>query len=185
MSVLQASVATEASLARCIGWAILSPLRTMAPISSSTDEALYPEFRSIVSLVTAHTHKVYFSGPVSYVETWDVDYQDVWAQLSGTTLSFRAMNDRTHPWYENITDLVRPPFHLHYLCDPPKPSSLGRPSRQIQCVQAQQCWGRAFPQSGLQFPPGSCFMGCCHPALMLGEIAPQRDLYRPSHPNYH
>jgi hypothetical protein len=116
-------------LARCIGWAILSPLRTMASISSSTDEALHPEFRSIVSLATAHTHKVYFSGPVSYTFSWDVDYQDVWAQLSGTTLSFKTMDEETHRWYENITDLVRPPFHLHYLCDPPKPSSLGRPNR--------------------------------------------------------
>ena len=27
-------------------------------------------------------------------------------------------------------------------------------------------------------------MGCCLPALVLGEITPRGDLYRPSHPHY-
>jgi hypothetical protein len=106
----------------------------MASIDSPTDDGgtpLHPEIHDIVSLATAHTQKVYFSGPVSY----SVLGRDVWAQLTGTILSFKEVNTVGQQGKEipqsdvNVTDVVRPPFRLRYPWDSAKPSSLGRHSQ--------------------------------------------------------
>ncbi|KAJ3765304.1 hypothetical protein FB446DRAFT_832474, partial [Lentinula raphanica] len=94
--------------------------------------ALHPEIRSIVSLTVAHAHKIYFSGPlIRRIEreanggkphhTTDNagnnasnnGWEQVWAQLGGTTLSVWNMREieeaskrgkEVPPSYLNITD---------------------------------------------------------------------------------
>ena len=104
----------------------------MASTGSPTDEApLHPEIRSVVSLVVAHTRKIYFSGPLVYKFDRNPDgskphkddgWREVWAELSGATLSIWDMGEvkiasqqgkEVPPSYVNITEAVRPPFHLH------------------------------------------------------------------------
>jgi hypothetical protein len=117
-------------------------LKTMASTGPPTDEApLHPEIRSFISLATAHMQKIYRSGPVFY-QVQDGDRADprtqpgegggcnVWAQLRGTTLSLKRRE--LDGGYEevplkcmDVTDVVRPPFHLCYLHHPAKPPSLG------------------------------------------------------------
>jgi CCR4-NOT transcriptional complex subunit CAF120 len=96
---------------------------------STTDERpLHPEIHSIVSLITAHAEKIYFSGPLihkleknphGHKPYKDEDWHDVWAQIYGTTLSIWDMVEvkKAHregrevpPSYVNLTDAVRPPF---------------------------------------------------------------------------
>ena len=85
---------------------------------------LHPEIRSVVQLTLAHTHKIYFSGPlVRLIErqpdgqkpTKDEGWKEVWAQLSGTTLSVWDMAEiqeaskqgkQVPPTYINVTDAV-------------------------------------------------------------------------------
>lgn len=85
-------------------------------------QQLHPEIRSVVSLVTAHAHKVYFSGPLIERKERltdgtrnhkDESWVDVWAQLGGTTLSIwdmRAIEEASKqgrevpPTYINIQD---------------------------------------------------------------------------------
>ncbi|KZV88890.1 hypothetical protein EXIGLDRAFT_678466 [Exidia glandulosa HHB12029] len=85
-------------------------------------QQLHPEIRSVVSLVTAHAHKVYFSGPLIERKERLTDgsrnhkdeiWLDVWAQLGGTTLSIwdmRAIEEASKegrevpPTYINIQD---------------------------------------------------------------------------------
>ena len=104
------------------------------------DASLHPEVRSIVSLTMAHTQKIYFSGPLVHKFDRNPDGQkphkeevwhDVWAQLYGTTLSIWDMGEvkianqqgkEVPPSYVNITEAVRPPFHLSYLRDSTKHS---------------------------------------------------------------
>jgi CCR4-NOT transcriptional complex subunit CAF120 len=104
----------------------------MASIGSLTDEALlHPEVRSVASLVAAHVQKIYFSGPLvykldrnpnDYEPHEDGGWREIWAQLGGTTLSIWDMGEvkiasqqgkEVLPSYVNITEAVRPPFHLH------------------------------------------------------------------------
>ncbi|KAH7097361.1 hypothetical protein BKA62DRAFT_451650 [Auriculariales sp. MPI-PUGE-AT-0066] len=83
---------------------------------------LHPEIRSVVALVNAHAHKVYFSGPLierkerladGQRNFKDESWNDVWAQLGGTTLSIwdmRAIEAASKegrevpPTYINIQD---------------------------------------------------------------------------------
>ncbi|KAF8896461.1 hypothetical protein BD779DRAFT_1496046 [Infundibulicybe gibba] len=83
---------------------------------------LHPEIRSVVSLTTAHAHKIYFSGPlVRRIERQpdgqkpakDEGWTEVWAQLGGTTLSIWDMKQiqeaskqgkEVPPTYVNMTD---------------------------------------------------------------------------------
>ncbi|KAJ3782119.1 hypothetical protein GGU10DRAFT_276198 [Lentinula aff. detonsa] len=96
---------------------------------------LHPEIRSIVSLTVAHAHKIYFSGPLlrriereangskphSHPQTHpqpqpvmnSASWEQVWAQLGGTTLSVWGMKEieeasregrEVPPSYVNITD---------------------------------------------------------------------------------
>jgi CCR4-NOT transcriptional complex subunit CAF120 len=86
---------------------------------------LHPEIRSIVNLVTAHAHKVYFSGPLvrrierqpdgSRPPPKDEGWSEVWAQLGGTTLSIWSAKQiqeaskqgkQVPPTYINTTDAV-------------------------------------------------------------------------------
>ncbi|KAF8515417.1 hypothetical protein BU17DRAFT_9547, partial [Hysterangium stoloniferum] len=80
------------------------------------------EIKSVIDLVLAHAHKIYFSGPlVRRVERQpdgskpvrDDGWVEVWAQLGGTTLSVWDMKaieeaskrgDEVPPSYINITD---------------------------------------------------------------------------------
>ncbi|KAG1750844.1 hypothetical protein EDB19DRAFT_1893361 [Suillus lakei] len=88
---------------------------------STSVPSLHPEIRSIVQLTVAHARKVYFSGPlVKRVQRQpdgqrpkDDGWVDVWAQLSGTTLSIWDMKEieaankqglEVPPTYVNITD---------------------------------------------------------------------------------
>jgi CCR4-NOT transcriptional complex subunit CAF120 len=122
----------------------------MASTRLPTDKSLHPEIRSIVSLATAHTQKVYFSGPLVYTferrpdgclyyeDNKGGDWRNVWAQLSGTTLSIWDTGERKmvrqprvgkHPSSSvNVTEPVSAPFLLHCLRDSTKPSSPGRAS---------------------------------------------------------
>lgn len=86
--------------------------------------ALHPEIKSVVQLTLAHTHKVYFSGPlVRRIERQpdgqkpakDEGWREVWAQLGGTTLSVWDMEEiqeaskqgrQVPPTYINVTDAV-------------------------------------------------------------------------------
>jgi hypothetical protein len=120
----------------------------MASINSPTDEtSLHPEILSIGSLAAAHAQNVYFSGRLAHkVESVtsdsypreDKSFHDVWAQLSGTTLSIEKLNtfgrrdEKVPPTYVDVTDAVRPPSHLQYLRDSTKPSSLDRPHPQMR-----------------------------------------------------
>nr|VWO94771.1 Sensor histidine kinase RcsC (EC [Ganoderma boninense] len=83
---------------------------------------LHPEIKSVVQLTLAHTHKVYFSGPlVRRIERQtdgqkpakDEGWREVWAQLGGTTLSVWDMEEiqeaskqgrQVPPAYINVTD---------------------------------------------------------------------------------
>jgi CCR4-NOT transcriptional complex subunit CAF120 len=104
----------------------------MASTGSPTNEApLHPEIRSVVSLVVAHTRKIYFSGPLVYKFDRNPDgskpykddgWREVWAELSGATLSIWDMGEvkiasqqgkEVPPSYVNITEAVRLLFHLH------------------------------------------------------------------------
>ena len=108
-----------------------SPSTTQAPAP------LHPEIRSVVQLTFAHSHKIYFSGPlVRRIErqadgqrpTKDEGWVDVWAQLGGTTLSIWDMKEiqeaskqgrEVPPTYVNVMDAVRPCYfstktYLHY-----------------------------------------------------------------------
>lgn len=87
---------------------------------------LHAEIRSVVQLTVAHAHKVYFSGPlVRRIERQpdgqkpakDEGWQEVWAQLGGTTLSIWDMKKieeasregrEVPPTYVNVTDAVSP-----------------------------------------------------------------------------
>jgi hypothetical protein len=181
---------------------------------STYEVPLHPEMYSIVSLATAHAQKNYFAGPLvelnpeGYKVRKDRGRRKVWAQLSGATFSIwdRTENERTDRQgeevplsYVNITDAVRTPYYLRYPRDSTKPSPSARlrpgfhntacdtdvPSARIhRCHRSQRCWGE-YPRFLLPFHPRSNFVGCCLPALALGEIAPRRDLYGPSHSDYH
>ncbi|KAF8575161.1 hypothetical protein K439DRAFT_764625 [Ramaria rubella] len=90
--------------------------------SLSTSPTVQREIKSVVDLVLAHAHKIYFSGPlVRRVErlpdgnkpTRDDGWVDVWAQLGGTTLSVWDMKaieeaskrgEEVPPSYINVTD---------------------------------------------------------------------------------
>ena len=88
---------------------------------------LRPEIRSVVQLNEAHAHKIYFSGPLTRrIERQpdgnrphkDEGWCEIWAQLSGTTLSIWDMKQiqeaskqgkKVPPSYVNVTDAVSPP----------------------------------------------------------------------------
>ena len=111
------------------------------PSSPADDPPLNPEIRSIVSLSLAHREKTYFSGPLIYKLDRNPDgnkphkdggWREVWAQLSGTTLSIWDMEEvkvanqqgrEVPPSYINITEAVRSSFQLHYPYGSPKPAS--------------------------------------------------------------
>ena len=102
---------------------------------TTPNATLHPEILSVISLNTAHTRKIYFSGPLVQVfdrnagghkPHKDQKWRDVWAQLYGTTLAIWDMVEvkiahqqgrEVPPSYANTIDAVRSPFHLHYLRD--------------------------------------------------------------------
>jgi CCR4-NOT transcriptional complex subunit CAF120 len=85
---------------------------------------LHPEIHSLVTLTHAHAHKVYMSGrlirryerlPDGHHPIKDEGWQDVWAQLGGTTLSIWDMKEvnearkqgrEVPPTNINVTDAV-------------------------------------------------------------------------------
>ena len=97
---------------------------TSGPTTPGQPPQLHPEIRSVVGLTLAHTHKVYFSGPlVRKIErggdgqkpTKDEGWNEVWAQLGGTTLSIwdmkliqeaNSQGKEVPPAYVNVTDAV-------------------------------------------------------------------------------
>ena len=130
-------------LACCLERVTLFPLETMAQLTDIIDKvSLHSEIHSINSLATAHTQKVYFSSPAHYYgkdfghTAEGHPWHDVWAQLTGTTISIKKVGavsqkgKEVPPLYVNVTDFVRLPFHLHRLRDPVKLLSLGHPRRQ-------------------------------------------------------
>ena len=104
---------------------------------TTSNVPLHPEIRSAVSLNTAHTQKIYFSGPLVHIFGRDPDghkphkdegCRDVWAQLYGTTLAIwdtaevkiaTRQGKEIPPSYANIVDAVRSPFLLYHLRDLP------------------------------------------------------------------
>ena len=136
----------------------------------------------------------------------DGGWRDVWAQLYGTTLSIWDMGEvkianqqgkEVPPSYVNITEAVGSPLHLYHLRDSTKPPSPVRscprcynpacdtdvsPSQIHQCRHSQHRRNES-PPFLLSHHPGSHFMGCRFPTLVLGEIAPRGDIYGPSHPH--
>lgn len=110
----------------------LPPPPTSAPERSSTSGSLapptstqpmHPEIRSILGLIIAQGRKIYFSGQLVHhserepdgTRSKDDGWHDVWAQLSGTTLSLWDMKEieeankqgrQVPPKYINIQDAV-------------------------------------------------------------------------------
>ncbi|KAF9052500.1 hypothetical protein BDZ89DRAFT_1125915 [Hymenopellis radicata] len=96
--------------------------KQLRPSNPVQPPQLHPEIRSVVGLTIAHAHKVYLSGPlVRKIErsgdgqkpTKDDGWNEVWAQLGGTTLSIWDMkqiqeassqNKEVPPTYVNVTD---------------------------------------------------------------------------------
>lgn len=91
---------------------------------------LHPEIRLLVQLQLAHAHKVYFSVrknermPDGQRPTKDGGWNDVWAQLDGTTLSVWDMKAITEaskkgeevpPSYINVTNAVSIYINLQLL----------------------------------------------------------------------
>jgi hypothetical protein len=125
-------------------------LKTMASIGSPTDEApLQPGIRSIVSLAAAHTQKVYFSGTVRYHRTTGdpgsfkaflitnpiplvKDYRGHRLRLTGSIISVGQQGEKVSLPLVNVTNTVRSPCDLRYLCDSAKPSSLVHRSLQTR-----------------------------------------------------
>ncbi|KAF8638252.1 hypothetical protein AX17_002274 [Amanita inopinata Kibby_2008] len=99
-----------------------SPQPMQSPPSLPQGPQLHPEIRSVVQLTMAHSHKIYYSGPlVRRIErqpdgqkpSKDEGWIDVWAQLGGTTLSVWDMKQvqeaskqgkEVPPTYVNMTD---------------------------------------------------------------------------------
>jgi hypothetical protein len=123
----------------------LSP-ETLLPSTSALDRSLslpaqsqptklHPEIRSVVRLTHAHAHKIYMSGPLirrierlpdGHHPIKDEGWRDVWAQLSGTTLSIWDMEEineaskqgrEVPPTYINVTDAVSLYFYHNSCCD--------------------------------------------------------------------
>ena len=105
---------------------------TMASINSPTDEdPLQPGIRSIVTLAMAHTQKVYFSGtPVRYNAPEVHNNRRLWVQLTGSSISVGQQGEKVSLPSVNVANGVRLLFHLRYLCDSAKPSSLVHHSLQ-------------------------------------------------------
>src|ERR1700722_1036920 len=89
----------------------------------SSPERLHPEIRSFLRLAHAHAQKVYFSGPITRMESEEDLHRDrehrstpLWVQLKGTTLSIWEMKQiveankrgkEVPPTYMDVTDAVR------------------------------------------------------------------------------
>jgi len=98
------------------------------PWPPTEDPPLNPEISSVVSLSLAHKQKTYFSGPLIHKLDRNPDgqkphkdggWREVWAQLSGTTLSIWDMEEvkfanqqgkEVPPSYINITEAVSSPL---------------------------------------------------------------------------
>jgi CCR4-NOT transcriptional complex subunit CAF120 len=107
------------------------PQRPTSPLNpNSLAPSLHPEISSIVQLAVTHARKVYFSGPlIRKIErnadgqkpAKDEGWQDVWAQVGGTTLSIWDMKQveeaskngkEIPPTHVNVTDAVRPNIYI-------------------------------------------------------------------------
>ncbi|KAJ3893232.1 hypothetical protein GG344DRAFT_43777 [Lentinula edodes] len=102
--------------------ALASPALPNSPSQPPPPPPLHPEIRSVVGLTVAHAHKIYFSGPlIRRVEREPNGskphgppiWEEVWAQLGGTTLSVWNMKEiqeasklgkEVPPSYINMTD---------------------------------------------------------------------------------
>jgi hypothetical protein len=103
----------------------------MASISSPTDEdPLQPGIRSIVTLAAAHAQKVYFSDTVRYNAPGVSNNRRLWVQLTGSNISVGEQGEKVSLPSVNVANGVRLLFHLRYLCDSAKPSSLVHHSLQ-------------------------------------------------------
>ncbi|KIK62928.1 hypothetical protein GYMLUDRAFT_41206 [Collybiopsis luxurians FD-317 M1] len=126
------------------------PPTSGAPPSSAPLQppSLHPEIRSIVSLTVAHAHKIYFSGPlIRRVErepngskaAKDMGWEEVWAQLGGTTLSIWNMKEiqeaskqgrEVPPSYINTTDaFVQVLGSVTVPAQPPRPAVPAKPGK--------------------------------------------------------
>ncbi|KAJ3935935.1 MAG: hypothetical protein NXY57DRAFT_350988 [Lentinula lateritia] len=102
--------------------ALASTALPNSPSQPPPPPPLHPEIRSVVGLTVAHAHKIYFSGPlIRRVEREPNGskphgppiWEEVWAQLGGTTLSVWNMKEiqeasklgkEVPPSYINMTD---------------------------------------------------------------------------------
>lgn len=176
---------------------------------------LHPEIRSIVQLTVAHAHKVYFSGPlIRRIErnadgqkpAKDEGWQDVWAQLGGTTLSIWDMKQveeaskngkEVPPTYVNVTDAVRPNIYIQcpllfdtflLVCSRTtwrdRTSARGCTSEALfQCLDTQH---RRVQLTPLLVSLHGCadVLGSRPPPVLMGEVPHGRDLYRSPHPHH-
>ncbi|KAF5391519.1 hypothetical protein D9757_002450 [Collybiopsis confluens] len=111
---------------------------------------LHPEIRSIVALTVSHAHKIYFSGPlIRRVEresngskpAKDMGWEEVWAQLGGTTLSIWNMKHiqeasklgkEVPPSYINTTDaFVQVLGSVTVPAQPPRPAVPAKPGKPV------------------------------------------------------
>jgi len=113
-----------------------APVTRSASIDGQTPAPLHlhPEIRSLVQLINAHAHKIYFSGPLmrrferqpdGQKPHKDEGWTEVWAQLGGTNLSIWDMKEiqeaskqgrEVPPSYINVTDAVGSFLFTPFLC---------------------------------------------------------------------
>ncbi|KAH7877260.1 uncharacterized protein C8R40DRAFT_67736 [Lentinula edodes] len=133
--------------------ALASPALPNSPSQPPPPPPLHPEIRSVVGLTVAHAHKIYFSGPlIRRVEREPNGskphgppiWEEVWAQLGGTTLSVWNMKEiqeasklgkEVPPSYINMTDAfvqvlgsVTIPATTAQPAQPAKPASGSNPA---------------------------------------------------------
>jgi hypothetical protein len=159
-----------------------------------------PSFHSKIHM--AHAHKVYYSGPLSRrIERLpdgskpkkDEGWTEIWAQLSGTILSTRNLNDcqevskqgkEVPPSYINITEAVSYSFSASSLFD----FSIVR--RNPRCRDSSDiCDAFLFQRLDSEqrgFKPLPLFMrnhcrfgllGSCSSFSCLGEVPSRRNLH--------
>jgi hypothetical protein len=115
---------------------VVQSQRSQAPLAAqpSGDLNLHAEIRAVLELYEAHSHKIYFSGPLvrrcepnSYRQTRgvsDEQWVEAWAQLGGTCLSIWILKEieaaskqgrEVPPSYTNVTDSVRFHWRIRFL----------------------------------------------------------------------
>lgn len=181
---------------------------TSGPSAPAQPPQLHPEIRSVVGLTVAHAHKVYLSGPlVRKIErngdgqkpTKEEGWNEVWAQLGGTTLSIWDMkqiqeassqNREVPPTYVNVTDAVST---FNIFCHPSHAVVVRRGPWIDNCSSNTNHTGATLRQrSHTQhrwFKPTALLMsiyrvtylmGRCFASMCLGKIPSRGNIYRSS-----